>query len=101
MIQFNKKRGLCGNLACMYPYDTEIQLNTEMMRQFHDAGFNLRYPFGGEHVYHNHQNAGTQHLLSKRRAWARGHYQYPPANQSKELTEFYGEWYKWAVAQSN
>jgi hypothetical protein len=100
MIQFNKKRGLCGNLSVMYDRETDIVLKKEMHDQFVKAGHVRLYPFG-ELNYRFHTHHQTHHLYSSRLAWARDHYQHPPNDQSKELTEFYGEWYKWAIDQSN
>lgn len=100
MIQFNKKQGLCGNIICMHSDATEFTVLGEMRDQFNKAGLDLAHPFGQSDYWKNKSYA-SMHLCPKRLAWANDHYQYPPANQSKELTEFYGEWCKWAVAQSN
>lgn len=100
MIQFNKKRGLCGNIICMHSGSTEFIVLAEMRAQFDNAGLELAYPFG-EDNYHRRNMYSSMHLCPKRLAWAKDHYQYPPANQSKELTEFYGAWYKWANNETN
>lgn len=100
MIQFNKKRGLCGNIICMYSGTTELNVIKEMRTQFMEVGLEVAHPFG-ETDYWQRNQTSSMYLCPKRRAWTRGHYQYPPHDQSKELTEFYGAWYEWAVAQSN
>lgn len=99
MIQFNKKRGLCGNLAVMFSCNADISLNTEMMHQFEKAGLDPRHPFGG-HDYHRRRVYQSQHLCPQRKAWAREHAYKPAPTQSKELTEFYMAWYLWAVEEN-
>lgn len=99
MIQFNKKRGLCGNLVCMFDSTVERAVLKEMLKQFTLTGLSDAYPFGRDD-YWKHKD-GTQHLCPERLSWAYEHFINPPQGQSDELTAFYAAWYEWAIAQAN
>lgn len=102
MIQFNKKRGLCGNASTMYKDNATIECDVlvEMRMQFERAGLDPRYPFG-EHEYLHRKNYRSMHECPKRLQWVYKRCTIPAPNQSPELTEFYKAWYLWAIAQSN
>lgn len=100
MVHFKRDVGLCANASGFNLYwHGSTNIRREMQRQFIQAGLDDCYPF--------HEKAGDYYsekdarLNPLRMAWAKDHYQYPPANQSKELTEFYGAWYKWANNETN
>lgn len=95
MIEFNNKRGLCGNLSTMFGHGADVDINTEMMRQFEQAGLDLRYPFG-QHEYQHRKDQRSMHECPKRLQWAFDHARNPPKGQSEELTKFYKAWYWWA-----
>lgn len=102
MIQFNNKRGLCAAAKTMYGSNENLEKNVlqELGNQFRNAGLPRLYPFN-VYRYIEHKNNGTQHLCPQRLAWVRDHIMYPPADQSKELTEFYIAWFDWAVSETN
>lgn len=100
MVHFQRDVGLCVNAAGFNLYwHGSTNIRREMQKQFIEAGLDDCYPF--HEVEEDYYKEKDSRLNPKRLAWAKDHYQYPPHGQSKELTEFYGEWYKWAVAQSN
>lgn len=104
MIQFSKKRGLCGNIVCMFNSTIERAVLMEMLAQFTAADLSVAYPFGRDNYRRNkgdllNGTEGTQHLCPKRLVWARQHAYSPAPTQSKELTEFYMAWYLWAVEE--
>lgn len=100
-MEFNKHVGLCRGIDLMYPNAPAVKgcysaVEIEIINQFGDAGLRRGFPFG-VHDFSSRAAKGTQHQCPKRLAWVLDHIDNPPANQSKELLEFYKAWYKWAT----
>lgn len=77
-FEFLGKAGLCHNLSLWcwarseYGYVDRQQLETEMLRQFEEAGLSIAYPFNRTVTdYYVESRLGESHLNKERRKWVK------------------------------
>lgn len=75
-MSFDTWHGLCGCLE-EWVWDTQINipetgaLSDELHSQFHQAGLEVDYPFGGRTTFFDEVDLDTMHCNHERRKWVK------------------------------